>query len=821
MNLPPRIAARVAERPPTEGERALAAPSEPLPPGALDEARRSVVRSPSVCKDLRPFISLYGGKWRAAPRYPAPVHATIIEPFAGGAGYSLRYPDRNVILVERDPAIAGVWRYLLRASASEIRSLPDIEPGQDINDLPCCEEGRLLISWWLNSAASGPRRTLSEQGCHGPRSDAVRFACFWGPKVRERIATQVDRIRHWRLVEGDYTSAPAIEATWFIDPPYEQAGKHYRFGSNRIDYNTLGDWCLSRSGQVIVCEQEGATWLSFEPFATIKAANHGGGKHRSCEVIWTQGCIELRPVQLEILAELRRAGGCLGNVGVGRGKELACLLAATAIEAERPMLLCPSGLVDVALEEAGRFGGAFRIRPDLLIVPYELLSSPKRAGLLEELRPDLIVANEAHYLRHKTSARTRRVLRYLAEHDECRFVAVSGTLTAGSLLDYAHLAEAALWERSPIPRGGAELSAWAAVVDADGDPLPRDYSMTQALAEAWANDPIDADVDVRHNPSDAIRDMVRDALRRRLEATPGVVLTKASSCDCSLVIRRVRQPEVPAAVREVMAEVEQSGVTPDGERWLETPDQIATCLRQLALGFSYSWDWAGVDEDVRREWLDARKAWSAALRWVLEQGDPDLDSPARVVAAIETGTHTSTRRRSWIIERYLRWKEIEPDASPTKTTTWHDRWLVEDAARWLDGLGEPGILWYRHQAFGDALRELGVDVRGEGESPPAEPGPVALSVAVHGQGYNLQAWRLGRVVGLPSSAAVWEQLLGRFHRAGQRADVVICDAYAHHPGERRALARAIKRAQAIEAQTGQSQKLLLARVVDAASGLNY
>ena len=59
---------------------------------------------------LRPFIRYYGGKWRAAPLYPAPMHSTIIEPFAGAAGYSMRYPDRDVILVERYPVIAVLRR---------------------------------------------------------------------------------------------------------------------------------------------------------------------------------------------------------------------------------------------------------------------------------------------------------------------------------------------------------------------------------------------------------------------------------------------------------------------------------------------------------------------------------------------------------------------------------------------------------------------------------------------------------------------------------------------------------------------------------------
>jgi hypothetical protein len=48
---------------------------------------------------LRPFFGYYGGKWRdAVKHYPPPEHTRIVEPFAASAGYSLRYPDRKVIL---------------------------------------------------------------------------------------------------------------------------------------------------------------------------------------------------------------------------------------------------------------------------------------------------------------------------------------------------------------------------------------------------------------------------------------------------------------------------------------------------------------------------------------------------------------------------------------------------------------------------------------------------------------------------------------------------------------------------------------------------
>ena len=54
---------------------------------------------------MRPFFGFYGGKWRDAPKhYPFPEHDTIVEPFAGSAGYSVRYSDRNVILGEKEKA---------------------------------------------------------------------------------------------------------------------------------------------------------------------------------------------------------------------------------------------------------------------------------------------------------------------------------------------------------------------------------------------------------------------------------------------------------------------------------------------------------------------------------------------------------------------------------------------------------------------------------------------------------------------------------------------------------------------------------------------
>ena len=232
---------------------------------------------------LRPFWLFYGGKWRAVPRYPMPKYGTIVEPFAGAAGYSTRYHSRLVTLNDKDPQIASLWRWLVLVGPEQILALPDLEVGQTTDDLEVCSEARALIGFWLKPAQSVPGKSPSSW-----YRDAAAHHLVWGERVRQRIAQQVSKIRHWNVSCGSYDDLPNIEATWFIDPPYQEAGKHYRHGSKGINYQHLAAFCRSRKGQVIVCENAGATWLPFEPFARIQAATTKAGSKTSSEAVWFQ-----------------------------------------------------------------------------------------------------------------------------------------------------------------------------------------------------------------------------------------------------------------------------------------------------------------------------------------------------------------------------------------------------------------------------------------------------------------------------------------------------------------------------------------------------
>lgn len=205
---------------------------------------------------------------------PLPIEIWM-EPFAGGAGAGLTLLSEEVIdelwLVEKNPAIAALWRSILGqgdALASRVeqtvptmtlwglarQTLIAAELGEAVDDLEfgfaalivnrCSRSG-------IVSPAVGPiggKRQTGPWGV-GARFNAERIA----DRIRD-IFTVADRICFW---EGDAiehvaelnASGIGDELVLFVDPPYLREGNRlYRNGMSAIDHQGLADAlnrCLS------------------------------------------------------------------------------------------------------------------------------------------------------------------------------------------------------------------------------------------------------------------------------------------------------------------------------------------------------------------------------------------------------------------------------------------------------------------------------------------------------------------------------------------------------------------------------------------------
>ena len=221
------------------------------------------------------MFSYYGSKSKLLGYYPKPKYGTIIEPFAGSAKYSLKYWRNNVILIEKYDVIYRVWKWLQRCSVDDILKLPILKQGDKLDSFKFdCDEAKLFMGFLSAQGVAKPQNTASYRATtHRPK---------WIENSLKRVSKDIEKIRHWDIKLGDYKDVENIEATWFIDPPYKfGGGSYYVEGNKNIDYSDLANWCLSRRGQVIVCENDKADWLDFVPLKYIK-----GSRGKTMEAIW-------------------------------------------------------------------------------------------------------------------------------------------------------------------------------------------------------------------------------------------------------------------------------------------------------------------------------------------------------------------------------------------------------------------------------------------------------------------------------------------------------------------------------------------------------
>jgi hypothetical protein len=528
-----------------------------------------------------------------------------------------------------------------------------------------------------------------------------------------------------------------------------------------------------------------------------------------CESHYKRICPKrLQGVQAWALHEAAETQGILGPIGVGEGKTLLDLLVPMVMpNCKVAVLLIPPSLreqllgVDWEFYEQhwnlpNRAGGRWFRRgvPMLHVVAFSELSSAKSTALLEQIKPDLVIADEGHNLRRRSAARTKRFLRYFHEHPETRLCVWSGTLTSRSLTDFAHLSALSLREGSPTPLHWPTVEEWAGALDPSDFPSP-----IGALRKLCS-------------PGER----ARDGFRRRLVDTPGVISSPdTGSCEASLTFYE-RKVTLPKKLEGLIRDLESSWTRPDGEELVEAL-AVARCARELASGFFYRWRWPrGEPVEVIDRWLAARKAWHRELREKLKHSRPHLDSPLLCAkAAIRYFSGYKGELPTWASQAWQEWAEVRTSAKPETEAVWVDDFLVRDAAEFVHA--ETAIVWYEHDAFGRKVAALSeCPFYGPGDEASREiiqedgSRSVVASIRAHGTGKNLQPFHTQLVANPPSDGAAWEQLIGRTHRPGQLADEVSVYVYRHSGAMRDALDRARSLSDYSTGMLGGSSKLLRA-----------
>jgi len=198
----------------------------------------------------------YGSKSKIIKYYPPPKFDKVIEPFAGTAQYSLKYFEKDILLIDKYDVIIKLWQWLQKCSPKDILGTRHLKCGENVDNFSWdCDEQKWLIGFIITGSPTMPKKTASKwKTIIRPNTQNYKL---------KFIADNLYKIKHWKIKLGSYEEIENQKATWFIDPPYVIGGEYYKYSNKDIDYNNLGSWCNNRSGEIIVCERTGANWLPF------------------------------------------------------------------------------------------------------------------------------------------------------------------------------------------------------------------------------------------------------------------------------------------------------------------------------------------------------------------------------------------------------------------------------------------------------------------------------------------------------------------------------------------------------------------------------
>ncbi len=252
--------------------------------GDARESRQAVRDSDErngVGMKVGPLFKWFGSKWQSAKRYPKPLHDWLYEPFAGGAGYSLNYPEKKVVIYEENNLVRLLWCWIIgEATTTDVMDIPiDYPVGHDIKCTGLSYGQQLLLKHWQRTNNYGNCWTTSPWG-NKPGQ--------WTANTRSRVANEIHAVKHWQFRPIKFDEA----GSYFIDPPYEF---NYRYGFNNFDYKKLVSdiQTIPLGSQIIACEAACPktgnipNYLPFVPnHVSVTSRRKTEQNHHSKELLW-------------------------------------------------------------------------------------------------------------------------------------------------------------------------------------------------------------------------------------------------------------------------------------------------------------------------------------------------------------------------------------------------------------------------------------------------------------------------------------------------------------------------------------------------------
>jgi hypothetical protein len=535
----------------------------------------------------------------------------------------------------------------------------------------------------------------------------------------------------------------------------------------------------------------------------------------------------LYPAQAWALDAFGKVDGLFAPIGVGHGKTAITLKAADIAYhkgARKILLLMPPEVLGqlvkrdipwarsrvslgVPFHRLGRHPLqkrkqiVDRDRPGCYLMPYSLLSTRDTDYLLEVIKPEVVICDEAHKVKNTRAARTKRLVRYINEYHP-QLLVLSGTITSRGVGDYHHLIRIALGENCPLPRNPMQASEWGQVVDSQVDFVGwREMQPLRPLI-GWARQSF---------PKEQFDETVagyRKAYKYRLTTAPGVVSTGDDEVGSSILIsnRPVPAPEKAdgfALLEDLIEQVENDFVTPNGDE-IDHAIHTFKWLYELSAGFYNELVWPEPEDlahkrrmplDMARERLElaqehheVKQEYARELRAFLGGNPPSgMDTP--MLVGLEISRNGGRRVGSVLADLWKEIRDREFEGMPERESRVVRvcDYKIQQAVRWAQSLPKDtgGIIWCHHKEVArwalEALREADVrcldcpagEAGGEKLMDPKNKDLVCVaSMPAHGTGKNLQHFHEALFLQWPRPAKEAQQVIGRQHRKGQKADTV-------------------------------------------------